>query len=209
MGALCSPSAMSPSLSSPSQAMVRVAHCKALPTDEQIAAAGRTDAYDFLTYLKANETLAYDRFIAQADGEWWHSARQPITSAVRHMLCLIRRTTEARLGRLQKTSISSISTGRSKASPSTGGGGKTSGEVILVKLQGGPSGLLPSTLSPSSLLIARPASADPNARDCTSPQACAEAPRHRGAETRSRGAIQSVGERGERGRPSPGPLDRA
>jgi len=82
--------------------MVRVAHSKALPTDAQIAESGHADAYEFVTHLKTNDLLQYELFVAEADGEWWHAPRQPIGDAVRHLLCLMRKTTEDRLGRLER-----------------------------------------------------------------------------------------------------------
>ena len=83
------------------EAIVRCAHCKALPTDKQLARSGDADAHAFLERLKADRP-AYLDFLAAADGEWDSAPRQPIARAVSHLLVLMVRGLEARLGRITR-----------------------------------------------------------------------------------------------------------
>ena len=83
------------------EAIVRVAHCKALPTDNELRESGQVDAFDFLLNLKKNDREAYQSFLSAADGEWNSPPRQPIESAVQHLLMYVVRTVNERLGRLE------------------------------------------------------------------------------------------------------------
>ncbi len=81
------------------EVIVRCAHCKALPTDKQLARAGDADAHDFLVRLRQDQP-AYAAFLAEADGEWHSAPRQPIARALAHMLVVMVRGLEARLTRI-------------------------------------------------------------------------------------------------------------
>ena len=83
------------------EAIVRCAHCKALPTDEQLEERECADAFEFLNDLKENDYDNYEEFISRSDGEWWNVPRQPIEKAVGHLLMLMVRTLNHKLGRLE------------------------------------------------------------------------------------------------------------
>ena len=74
------------------EAIVRVAGQKALPTDEEVAAADCEDGGHMLTTLRSNRPDEYRDFVAAHRREWHEGCRQPIARAVHHLLALVVRT---------------------------------------------------------------------------------------------------------------------
>jgi hypothetical protein len=108
------------------EAIVRAALCKALPTDDQLEASGQADAFEFLMHLRETSREKYENFVKREDGEWWDTARQPTENAVGHLLNLMVRTLNHRLGRLE-AQIPPKSKIRVKHTPVRVQGGKGSG----------------------------------------------------------------------------------
>ena len=116
------------------EAIVRAALCKALPTDDQLEASGQADAFEFLMHLRETSREKYENFVKREDGEWWDTVRQPTENAVGHLLNLMVRTLNHRLGRLE-AQIPPKSKIRVKHTPVRVQGGKGSGLEMTVLTQ--------------------------------------------------------------------------
>jgi hypothetical protein len=97
------------------EAMVRVAQCKALPTDAEVEAAGCSDGGEFLLELR-KDPQAHREFIASHNKEWWQPLRQPIADALKQLLMLVMHSVSETLRRWEGQQIA-----RSDRKKGTGG----------------------------------------------------------------------------------------
>ena len=67
----------------------------ALPTDEEVRAAGAADAGEFLISLEAAGSAAFRQFVEMHRQDWKHEPKQSIWRCVSHLLSYIVRTVEA------------------------------------------------------------------------------------------------------------------
>lgn len=76
------------------EALTRIAVMKALPNDEEIEAAGCSDAFDFLSKLKATDEEKYKVFLRERRTAWGDEPAQPTWRCVAHLLGIIVHTME-------------------------------------------------------------------------------------------------------------------
>lgn len=77
------------------EALVRVSAMKALPTDEEIAASGVADAFDYMAKLRDESPDAHATLIEARATPWGHAPRsQPMHRCVAHLLTIVVRTIE-------------------------------------------------------------------------------------------------------------------
>jgi hypothetical protein len=76
------------------EALTRIAVVKALPNDDEIAAAGCSDAYHFLTQLKASDEDKYKIFLRERRTAWGEEPTQPTWRCVAHLCAIIVHTME-------------------------------------------------------------------------------------------------------------------
>ena len=76
------------------ESLCRLAGLKAFPTDEEIEAAGATDAADCLDRMRAEEEERYWQFVAQRGTPWGEEPRQPLARCVAHLCAVILRKLE-------------------------------------------------------------------------------------------------------------------
>ena len=71
--------------------MCRVSTLKALPLDEEIAAAECADAGEFMQKLRETDTAAWEGLVKERALPWGHSAQlpQPVTKLVQHLLAMM------------------------------------------------------------------------------------------------------------------------
>ena len=70
------------------EAIVRLAHRKALPTTQEILEAGCSSCPDFLKRLKENQHR-WREFHEKHKQPWFSPLRQPMSSAITHLLELM------------------------------------------------------------------------------------------------------------------------
>ena len=71
------------------EALCRLSMLKALPTDEELAAAEEPDAGRYLAWLAMEQEDAYDELIESRAVPWGGEPYQPVERCVRHMLAVI------------------------------------------------------------------------------------------------------------------------
>ena len=76
------------------EALTRIAGMKALPTDEEIEAAGCSDAFHFLSQLKATDEERYKGFLRERRTAWGDEPSQPMWRCVAHLCGIIVHTIE-------------------------------------------------------------------------------------------------------------------
>ena len=77
------------------EALVRLAAVCALPTDEDIATSGATDAGEYLMTLQETDEHAYKQFLKERKGRWDREPRQRIWRCVDHLVALVAHTVES------------------------------------------------------------------------------------------------------------------
>ena len=77
------------------EALVRTACLKALPTDEEITAAGFTDAGAYLPWLAVKDEEAYVEMVTTRGVQWGDEPPQPTHRCVDHLLSIIMRKIES------------------------------------------------------------------------------------------------------------------
>ena len=84
------------------EALVHVAHMKALPTDEEVLEAGALDGGDFL--LKLRETPSeYDKWAKAHEARWDEPLRQPVHRAVAMLISFLLRTILCQVSKSHET----------------------------------------------------------------------------------------------------------
>ena len=84
------------------EAIIRVAHSKALPTDDEVAESGYADGGDFLIGLRRDDPTAFRAFVRRNRRQWWEPTRQPIDKKLSIILQLIVRTLAERITRWER-----------------------------------------------------------------------------------------------------------
>ena len=77
------------------EALCRLGGMAALPTDDEISAAGCSDAGDYLNYLRAQDENQYKQLKAERAAEWGSSPKQPLSRCVDHLCAVMIRKAEA------------------------------------------------------------------------------------------------------------------
>ena len=77
------------------ECLMRFACLKALPTDEEIAAAGCNDAHGYIEWLRDEDENAYDEMMETRGTPWGSEPPQPADRCVDHLISMILRTIEA------------------------------------------------------------------------------------------------------------------
>jgi len=77
------------------EALVRIACCKALPTDEEIAEAGYTDAGAYFEWLAVADEERYTALLEQRATAWGDEPPQPVERQLDHLMSIILRRIEA------------------------------------------------------------------------------------------------------------------
>ena len=70
-------------------ALCRVAALKALPTDEEVAAAGFAHAGGLLIHLRENDPPGYKRLVAERATPWGRAPCQPLARCVDHLISYV------------------------------------------------------------------------------------------------------------------------
>ena len=76
------------------EAICRMGVLKALPTDDEIAAAGFSDAGMYMRHLKETDENTYEKMLAARAAPWPGAAPQPIERCVEHIVTIIIRSIE-------------------------------------------------------------------------------------------------------------------
>ena len=76
------------------EALCRISVLKALPTDEEITAAGAADAHEYLAQLKLNDEEGYKTLLRERRTAWGVDPSQPTWRCVAHLCAIIVRTME-------------------------------------------------------------------------------------------------------------------
>ena len=76
------------------EAICRLSVLKALPTDDEIATAGFSDAGLYMRHLKETDENAYEKMLAARAAPWPGAAPQPIERCVEHIITIIIRSIE-------------------------------------------------------------------------------------------------------------------
>jgi len=77
------------------EALCRLGGMAALPTDDEISAAGCSDAGASLNYLRAQDENQYKQLKAERAAEWGSSPKQPLSRCVDHLCAVMIRKAEA------------------------------------------------------------------------------------------------------------------
>lgn len=84
------------------EAIIRVAQRKAMPTDDEVKAAGYRDGGDFLIRLAKDDPSAYRAFVVKNAKQWWEPTRQPTHKKLSILLSLVMNTLAKNLQRWEK-----------------------------------------------------------------------------------------------------------
>ena len=80
------------------EALCRVSTLKAMPTDEELAAAECADAGVYMQWLRETDTEAWEQLLRERALPWGYSAQlpQPVTRLVEHLLAMMAQGARAR-----------------------------------------------------------------------------------------------------------------
>ena len=76
------------------EALCRISVLKSLPTDEEVEAAGCTDAGAFFKLLRSEDEARYERMLHERSVAWGGEPSQPIWQCVAHVLAILFREVE-------------------------------------------------------------------------------------------------------------------
>ena len=71
------------------KAIVRLSVLKALPTDDEVAAAECKNAYEYFRKLRVEDEAKYQEILATRGVKWGHAPSQPVGRCIAHLLALL------------------------------------------------------------------------------------------------------------------------